>query len=72
MVFSTIDGGLFWMEAAEREEKQKDAIMPNKFVKRKYSKEKLIQKLQEKGVNGTRNMKNLQRLFAKNMQISIR
>jgi hypothetical protein len=70
MVFSTTDDGPFWMEAAEREKKRKDAVIPNKFVKRKCTKEELIRKLQEKGVNGTGNMKNLQRL-CRNMQISL-
>ncbi len=35
MGFSTTDDGPFWMESAEREEKQKDAAIPNKFVKKK-------------------------------------
>jgi hypothetical protein len=57
MVFSVTDDGPFWMEALEREEKRKDVVISNKFVKRKYTKEDLIRKMQEKGVNGTRNMK---------------
>ena len=57
MVFSVTDDGPFWMEALEREEKRKDVVISNKFVKRKYTKEELIRKMQEKGVNGTRNMK---------------
>ena len=38
MGFSTADDGPFWMESAEREEKQKDAVIPNKFVKKKIYK----------------------------------
>ena len=32
MVFSAADEGPFWMEAAEKEEKRKDSVIPNKFV----------------------------------------
>jgi len=62
MVFSAADEGPFWMEAAEKEEKRKDSVIPNKFVKRRLTKEELMRKLQEKGVTATGNMKNLQRL----------
>ena len=62
MVFSAADEGPFWMEAAEKEEKRKDSVIPNKFVKRRLTKEELMRKLQEKGVTATGNMKNLQRI----------
>ena len=62
MVFSAADEGPFWMEAAEKEEKRKDSVIPNNFVKRRLTKEELMRKLQEKGVTATGNMKNLQRL----------
>jgi len=62
MVFSAADEGPFWMEAAEKEEKRKDSVIPNKFVKRRLTKEELMRKLQEKGVTATGNIKNLQRL----------
>jgi len=47
MVFSAADKGPFWMEAAEKEEKRKDSVTPNKFVKRRLTKEELMRKLQE-------------------------
>ena len=55
MVFSAADDGPFWMEAAEKEEKRKDSVIPNKFVKRRLTKEELMRKLQEKGVTATGN-----------------
>jgi len=58
------------MNAAEREAKRKDVEISNKMIKRKYTKEELIRKLLEKGVNGTGNIKNLQRL-GQNMQIDL-
>jgi hypothetical protein len=48
------------MMPTEREMRQNDSVIMNKTVKRKYTKEELILKLQEKGVIGMGNMKHIQ------------
>jgi hypothetical protein len=49
--------------------KQKDTVMPNKTVKRKYTKDELILKLQEKVVSASGNMKNIERLCRNKTQL---
>jgi len=68
-VFGSKDDGPFWMMPTEREMRQK-AVITNKTVKIKYTKEELILKLKEKGVSGTENMKHIQRL-CQNMEIPL-
>jgi hypothetical protein len=70
MIFSANDDGPFWMTPTEREMKRKDTVIPNKTVKRKYTKDELILKLQEKGVSATGNMKNIERL-CQNMEVPL-
>jgi hypothetical protein len=70
MINSADDDGPFWMTPTEREMKQKDTVIPNKTVKRKYTKDELILKLQEKGVSATGNMKNIERL-CRNMEVPL-
>jgi hypothetical protein len=69
MIFSADNDGPFWMTPTEREMKQKDTVMPNKTVKRKYTKDELILKLQEKVVSASGNMKNIERLCRNKTQL---
>jgi len=61
-VFSANDDGPFWMNESEREEKRHDRVIEGQFTKKKLSKDELIQRLQEKGVTATGNIKNITRL----------
>ena len=56
-IFSETDEGPFWMNPLEREERRHDKIMEGQFLKRKLSKDELIQRLQAKGVSATGNIK---------------
>ncbi len=49
------------MKELEREEKQHDRVIEGQFTKQKLSKDELIQRLQEKGVTATGNIKNITR-----------
>ena len=61
-MFSANDDGPFWMNESKREVKRHDRVIEGQFTKQKLSKDELIQRLQEKGVTATGNIKNITRL----------
>ncbi len=66
MVFQPGDSGPFWLSEAKREEFRLDKLIDGRTTKRKYTKNELTTRLQERGIAGGGTLKRLQQLCEAN------